>query len=656
MRGPPVEIVGEPLRAEFDGTHDDLLTAGLGAAGLRGPPPPFADPLRPTRRELRRRAVHAAYGGLVDVTEAGGFGRLYGPHDARGIAGVEYLAAVRTPDGRGMTTVLVQIPAHFDATDPRVLAVASSGSRGIYGALPTAADWGLRNGFAVVHSDKGTGVGVWDLDRGRGYRIDGTLTDDAADPLGTYAPPPSAALADYARREPHALLFKHAHSGQNPEADWGRYLLQAIGAGFELINLELAAPGRRRLVPERALVLAAGVSNGGGTVLRALECDEAGWISGALACEPNVSVTGRTAGLEIRHGGRSLRDAGIALCDYSGLHYLFQPVAALAETDPAAPFCAATAASRARLEAHARGLQALGLLPAGDVAAAAAAARDELLGAGMLPAALRLGHFNLAANLWPSLVVTYALAYARRAPSAPYAGAGFAATDADGRPRPLTDEEAAALWADSNGIAPTGPVAVCAPDAGGMRRAFNEGSLALALAFAPARLLARATRPVDGLPPDREAMLAAVARGQAEVVMSARLGNRPVVIVHGRADSLIPVNHASRAYYTVNRRDRGDRDELRYYEVEHGHHFDAYLSLPDLAAAYVPMQPWLCRGLDALWSRLRTGTPLPPSQVIRSRPRGAATAPLAPEHLGSLRAAPGGDAIGYADGVLTVPD
>lgn len=659
MQQVAADVVGDPIRYAVDGSSDDLLTAGLGVEGLRGPPPAFADPERPTPRELRRRAVYAAYRGLVDVTAAGGFGRMYGPRDGHGIAGVEYLAAVRTPDGRGVTSVLVQIPSAFDPGDPGLLAVASSGSRGIYGALPTAAEWGLRRGYAVVHTDKGTGVGVWDLDRGRGYRIDGSLTEDPGDPLLTYAPERSAELAAFARREPHTLLFKHAQSGLNPEADWGAYLLQAIRLGFELINRELGGRLRRPLSPGNALVLAAGVSNGGGAVLRALERDRAGWISGALACEPNAMVSGRTAGLEIHYGGRRLKDAGIALYDYTSLHYLYQPCAVLAETDAAAPFFAATAASRPRLEARCAGLQELGLLPPGPAAAAAAAAREQLLEAGMLPQGLRLGHFNLLSNLWPALTVSYAWAYARRPPWDPYAGASFAATGADGRPRALTEAEAVSLWADSNGIAPTGAVALCTRDAGGVRCANNEGGLGLALAYAPDRVLARAVHTVTGLPADRAAMLAAVRRGQEQVVMSGRLGNRPVILLHGRADSLIPVNHASRAYYAVNQRDRGARDELRYYELEHGHHFDGYLALPGLAEGYVPMQVWLCRGLDALLERLRHGTELPPSQVIRSRPRGGAgddVPPLGEAHVGRLRPDPGADAIRFADGVLSVPD
>ena len=653
------EIQGDPLRFELDGESDDLLTAGLGVAGLRGAVPAFADPLRPTRVELRRRTIHAAYRGLVDVSDAGGFGRLFGPVGDRRVAGVEYLLALRTPDGSGVTSVLLQLPSGFDVADPCLVAVASSGSRGVYGALPTAAEWGLQRGYAVVHTDKGTGAGVWDVDRGRGYRIDGALSADPADPLMSFAPAQTQELAAFAAREPHTVLFKHAQSGANPEADWGAYLLQAIKVAFELMNAEyggrLAAP----LSPDNTLVLAAGVSNGGAAVLRALERDRAGWIAGALAVEPNAVVAGRTAGLAIEHGGRRLADAGIALFDYTSLHYLYQPCALLAETEPTAPFYAATLAARPRLERWCRRLQELGLLAQGPSATAAAAAREQLLAAGMLPEALRLGHFNVAANLWPALAVAYGWAYSRRPPWRPYAGVSFAASDPAGRPRAQSEEEAAALWADATGIVPTGAIALMAHDAEGQRRRANEGSVELALAYAPDRLLAQASGVPAGLPSDRAEMQAAIRAGQQQTVMTARLGNRPVIIVHGRADSLIPVNHSSRAYYAVNQRDRGGRDELRYYELEHGQHFDSFLALPEFAAAYVPMQAWMRRGLDRLYARLRQGRALPPSQVIRSRPRGAGEReppPVEESNLGVLRAEPGEDAIRFADGVLTVPD
>ena len=657
MQGISAEIVGEPLRHQTDGTHDDLLTAGLSLADLRAAAPDFANPARPSPPELRRRAVHMAYTTLLDVSDAGGCGRLYGPSGAR-VAGVEFLAAVRTPDGRGTTTVMLQLPRDFDLAAPRLLAVASAGSRGIYGALPGPADWGLKRGWAVVHTDKGTGTGIWDLDRGCGYRIDGTLATDPGDPLLSYAPLPCAELGDFARREPHSLLFKHAHSGQNPEAAWGTYLLQAIAAAFLLLNRELGPRLRRALNPANTLIIAAGVSNGGAAVLRALERDRAGWISGAVAAEPNAMVSGRTRGLAIEHAGTRLTDAGIALYDYTSLHYLLQPCAVLAENDPGAPCYASTVAARARLEAWCRELQAAGVLPSGEPAVAARAARAQLLEAGMLEAGLRLGHFNLAARLWPALIAAYGWAYTRRPPWDPPCGVTFAATDAAGQPRPLTAVEAARLWADSTGIAPTAGISLVAPGAGGLRGAVNDGNARHALDWAPERVLARAPGALAAVPAGRAAVLAELRAGQEQVVMTARLGNRPVIIFHGRADSLIPVNHASRAYYAVNQRDSGGRDELRYYELEHGNHFDAYLATPGFADGYVPMQAWMLRSLDLLYARLNDGVALPPSQVIRSQPRGRAgggVPPLTAGHLGALSAAPGAEAIRYGDGVLTVP-
>jgi hydroxybutyrate-dimer hydrolase len=47
---------------------DDLLTAGLGAAGLSSPVPPvFADAAQPTPAELRRRAIWSNWRGIADL-------------------------------------------------------------------------------------------------------------------------------------------------------------------------------------------------------------------------------------------------------------------------------------------------------------------------------------------------------------------------------------------------------------------------------------------------------------------------------------------------------------------------------------------------------------------------------------------------------------
>ncbi|WP_039936427.1 3-hydroxybutyrate oligomer hydrolase family protein, partial [Streptomyces himastatinicus] len=66
----------------YDGRGDDLLTAGLGFDGLRGPLPAPADPDRPTAAELRRQAIWASAG--MAAGSGGGLGRLYGANVDRG--------------------------------------------------------------------------------------------------------------------------------------------------------------------------------------------------------------------------------------------------------------------------------------------------------------------------------------------------------------------------------------------------------------------------------------------------------------------------------------------------------------------------------------------------------------------------------------------
>src|SRR5258708_38248689 len=69
------------FQTHYDGTTDDLLTAGLGKTGLGiGAPPPVKEITNPTTAELRRRAIHANYRALADMSPARGYGVLYGPN------------------------------------------------------------------------------------------------------------------------------------------------------------------------------------------------------------------------------------------------------------------------------------------------------------------------------------------------------------------------------------------------------------------------------------------------------------------------------------------------------------------------------------------------------------------------------------------------
>ena len=163
----------------------------------------------------------------------GGYGRLYGPNvsllrcidktpGAGKVAGTEYVTCSLDSSGRPAATLLVQIPANFNTAAPCIVTGTSSGSRGIYGAIATVGEWGLKHGCAVAYTDKGTGNGVDELLSNAVVRIDGLYEDAVAAGLASLF---TADLTDverslYNAAYPYRYAFKHAHSRQNPEKDW----------------------------------------------------------------------------------------------------------------------------------------------------------------------------------------------------------------------------------------------------------------------------------------------------------------------------------------------------------------------------------------------------------------------------------------------------
>ncbi len=655
---PTASGVQEISRRVLDGQADDLLTAGLGLDGLRTLlPPGFADPLRPTTLELRRRAIHAAWRGLIDLSPDGGAGRLFGPLPGERIAGIERHGALRLPGSSQSDGVMLQVPNSFDPSAPCLVAVASSGSRGIYGALPTAGEWGLRQGCAVVTSDKGTGNGFFDPQRNRAIRLDGVVTDDPSDPLVGFRAAPGRSVGGDGVPW---ILSKHAHSGSDPEPRWGERLVAATRIAFKWLNEEYAGHRRRSITPENTMVIASGISNGGGAVLRALELDRGSprsrLFDAAVVAEPNVTV-GAVQPRLLRRGVVTPRQVEVrSLLDYATLHGLLQPCAVLAKLDPAAPLAAVTVASRASAEAWCAELAAGGDVTGEGAEAQADDARERLLAAGVEPAALDLGHVNVQAQLWLSVATTYVLAHAGAAPDERPCGLGFAALDAVGRPRALSVEEWARLFSDGVGIAPNAGVAIYRAD--GAPVASVGTSRCLRAWFDAARR--GAAVPEGESQQVRAGFALRLAQGLRALEMKADPGRRPVIVLHGRVDGLVPVNHSSRPWYLAAAR-RQPRAELRYYEIQHGQHFDAFLALPGFAAGFVPMQPHLLAAMDLMATRLRERTALPPSQVVRSRPRAPSRGPPAPlerEHTGVIERDPrAADRIGVAaDGALEVPE
>ena len=68
-----------------------------------------------------------------------------------------------------------------------------------------------------------------------------------------------------------------------------------------------------------------------------------------------------------------------------------------------------------------------------------------------------------------------------------------------------------------------------------------------------------------------------------------------------------------------------EHSRLRYIEVTNAQHFDAFIGSPVFAGydtRFLPLHVYLIRALDIMYDHLKNGTPLPPSQVVRTVPRG----------------------------------
>lgn len=570
------------FRAQRTTSHrdgDDLLSAGLGLAGLRMlAPPAFADAAAPTPAELRRRAIWSNWRGIADLAPGGGYGEVYG--SVASVPGREFSALATVPGARQPHRVLVQVPDAFDRTRRCVLVAPSSGSRGVYGAIAVAGAWGLPKGCAVAYTDKGAGSDYVDLDARTGVQADGSVAALGTDTLAFAPEVPTGA---------RGVAFKHAHSQDNPEADWGRHVRQA--AEFALLALDEAFPAEAPFTFANTRVIAVGISNGGGAVLRAAEQD-GDWLDAVVAGEPSVLVDG--------HDSR-------ALYDYTTEAMLLMPCALLAMDDLPQPPLQAQA--RGQWTERCRALREAGLVDGSDAEAQARDALARMRAAGWTDEALRAGALSVGFDLWRAVAVTYASAYGRFGIDAHPCGYGWSAQNAEGSRRVATAQERVAWWSDASGIPPGAGVGIV------------DDSVRVDPSLSRLQCL-------RGLWSGPSAEAGRVRRGVAETRAGLPRKGLPVTVIHGADDGLIPMAFTSVPYVAKAR--AAGRD-VRFWQVRHAQHFDAFLGLPDYGARYLPMLPYVYRALDRTLAALEQGQPMPADAVIDTVPR--AGKPLTAEHL-----------------------
>ncbi len=671
--------LGAVKTTAYDGASDDLLTAGLGKSGLAAAAAPaFADPLNPTAAELRRTAIHTNYRAMLDMTAAGGYGSLYGPNlDAQGnptagegkVAGTEYIAFADDGSGRQNVTLMVQVPASFNPQKACIITATSSGSRGVYGAISTG-EWGLKRGCAVAYSDKGTGGAPHDLQADTVPLIDGTRAPAAAAGRNAAfnAGLGSAELAAFNAATPNRLAFKHAHSQQNPEKDWGRNTLQAVEFAYYVLNERFGTQqGSQRLkalTPANTVTIASSISNGGGAAVAAAELDTQGLISGVAVSEPALELPA-DAGVTVRRGGAAVAVTGRNLVDFTTWANLYQACASLAPSQASGPYAGAFAAGFASAALpiapnRCASLKAAGLLAATSTAAQAEEALQKLRDYGWEAESSPLHASHAAFEVAPAVSVTFANALARASVRDNLCGFSYAAATPAGAVAPLAPAALATLFATGNGV----------PPSGGVQLINNNGRAGAARDFLSLSSNGTADWNTEGalclrnLLTGTDATAQRLQAGMRETQRSGNLRGKPALIVHGRSDALLPVNHTSRPYAALNRKVEGAASRLSYIEVTNAQHFDSFIGLPAVLPGYdsrfVPLHVYLNRALDAMYDHLTQGRPLPASQVVRTVPRGGApgSAPaITAANLPALATTPAaGDAIAVTAGAIAIPD
>jgi len=666
----------------------DLLTAGLGKTGIGGAAPAYADPLAPTALELRRNAIYSNYRGLVDFSAAGGYGTLYGPNvDVSGTAtageglipGREYIATLDDGSGRKNTVIAVQIPDSFNQAAPCLVLGPSSGSRGVYGAVAAASEWGLKHGCAVALTDAGKGVGLYDLTDDSVNRIDGTrATRAAAGALSHFAANISdTARAAYNALFPNRLALKQVHSQQNPEKDWGNDTLAAASyALFALNDRYGSAADPVPFTATNTLVIAGSVSNGGAAVLHAAEKDTSGLIDGVVAAEP-VTEMPTTTGYGIQLGSVPVTSFGKTLADFTTYGNLYQPCAALSA--PAAMTEATTfnfmviAGMTARATARCAGLAAKGLVAGADTAAQSQDALNKLRAFGWTTDNDQMHNAHWGLGNGPILSAMYPNMYGRFSVTDNLCNTSFAQVDTAGAPVAVNATTKAQSFAVGNGTANGTPATVVYNDSVGGARSWQlatsvstgvqdfgldnalcQRALVTGVDETGVALTAAATSTAP-----TAAQSAAVRAGIAEVVLNGNLRGKPTLIVAGRSDALVPVNNNARAYVAFNKVTEGAAGRLGYIEVVNAQHFDAFLPFSGFDTRFVPLHVYFVRAMDAMYARLKSGTALPPSQVVRATPRGGVTpAPaISAANVPPISAAPlVADRIGFVGTSIDVPN
>jgi hydroxybutyrate-dimer hydrolase len=335
------------------------------------------------------------------------------------------------------------------------------------------------------------------------------------------------------------------------------------------------------------------------------------------------------------------------------------------------PFLTAT-----QINARCNGLAAKGLLTASanQQPAQSNEALQRLADAGYESEtiALHASYFGLYAT--PAVALSYANAYSRASVKDNLCGYSFAVVDSQASGLPVALGTVAAnasglaqIFANGSGVPPTFPLEIINNSSqGGPKR--DQVSVSASTGVSDFNIDGSAclrglwTGTTDGsgapLTGNLLAQSNAVKSGVNQVLRSGRLRGIPAILVQGRNDTLVPVNHASRAYLGANKMAEGANSPTVYYEVTNAQHFDAFITgFPGYQTRFIPLHRYVIQSLDLMYAHLKTGALIPPSQVVRTTPRSSSGTMINPSNVPPVSATPAAaDQITFSNGTLNVPD
>jgi len=638
----------------FDGTTDDLVTAGVGQTALLGTAaiPTYADPANPTAAELRRAAIARRYdkasgegvyyGGNIDpvtLTQVPGEGK---------IAGREFLAYNDDGSGKKNVAMLLQVPDSFDVDSPCVLVVAVPSAFRIYTAIETGA-WGLRRNCAAVYTDKGGGNGIHELSSDTVLRIDGTNADPnvigidshyTSDLVGTRR-------TDYLAQYPNRVSVK-PYGKRNTFAEWGSDVVAAAKFAIYQLNEiygETLQDGKKsaRFTKGNTLVILRGNSSGGGAAMMGAEADKEGWIDGVVVAQPQVQPKADDR-VTVRRGGRDIKSRGMTVIEHLTLTSSFMNCAAMA--DPAAPGYSMVA-NGANVCAS---LKDKGLLTGSKLAEQAMEARRFLFDIGFDPDGAPYLPINAAANPLPP-AHSIASAFGRLGVEDNLCDFTVSLTvDSNGKPSAPSQQQKATMWVTGGGYAP---------------QLIYENSVSGAVAFrrgiSPST--GRQDYSLDGalclrnMMTGTSEMARRIQEGAKGVLANGDVHGKPMIVIHGREDSRVPATLTSRMWMGLNSLVEGAASRVRYIEITNTSHVGS----PLLKSRVVPLAYYEQQALNMMWDHLKKGTPLPKHQVVRTIPRGTKSDGSAPDL--SLKNVPpilmdpaSADAVSVSNGLVIIPD